>query len=82
VWTSPGWTSHFPETFLSGIGALWLEGSRLRVSLLAVVPGSLVLAGREPLEAFLDAAGVVPSVDVAEQAACACVRVAKVVAGQ
>ena len=62
-WTSPG----FPETYLSGIGALWLEGSRLRVVLLPGVPDSLVFVGREPAEALLDAAGVVPSVDVAEQ---------------
>ena len=63
VWTSPG----FPETYLSGIGALWLEGSRLRLVLLPGVPDSLVFVGREPAEALLDAAGVVPSVDVAEQ---------------
>ena len=35
--------------------------------LLGVVPGSLILVGREPVEAFLDAAWVVPAVDVAEQ---------------
>ena len=61
-WTSPG----FPETFLSGIGALGLEGSRFWVMLLGL-PGSLVLVGREPVESGLDTAAVVPSVDVAEQ---------------
>jgi hypothetical protein len=43
-----GWSSPvLPETFLSGIGRLGLEGSRLGLTLLAglLVPGSLVLVG-------------------------------------
>ena len=58
-----------------------LEGSQQLRSLLCA-PGGLVLVGREPAEnaeTFLDAAGVVPSVDVAGQrrAACASARVTK-----
>jgi hypothetical protein len=49
----------FPETFLSGISALWLEGSRLGL-MLPGAPGRLVFVGREPAEALLDGRGVVP----------------------
>jgi len=64
----------FPETLLSGIdalrvegrGTLGVEGGRLMVKQPGV-PGRLVLVGREPVETVLDAAGVVPAVDVAEQ---------------
>ena len=62
LWSSPV----FPETFLSGIGTLWLEGSRLGV-VVSGVPGGFVLVGREPGEPGLDAASVVPAVDVAKQ---------------
>jgi hypothetical protein len=50
-----------PETLLSGIGTLGLEGSPLGLMLLAGLPGSVVLVGREPVEALLDAARVVLS---------------------
>ena len=60
----------FPETFLSGVGALWLEGSQLRVMLLPGVPGSLVLVEREPVEAFLDAVGVVLMRVILSRGAC------------
>ena len=53
AWSSPA----FPETLLSGIGGLRLEGSRLGVVVLGV-PGSLVLVGREPPEPGSDAAWV------------------------
>ena len=57
----------FPETsYLSGIGGLRLEGSRVGL-MLSGLPGCLVFVGRKPTESGLNAPRVVPSVDVAEQ---------------
>ena len=61
VRSSPG----FPETYLSGIGGLRLEGSRVGL-MLSGLPGCLVFVGRKPTESGLNAPRVVPSVDVAE----------------
>ena len=47
----------FSGDFSIGIGALWLERSRLGL-MLPGVPGRLVFVGREPAEALLDGRGL------------------------